>query len=382
MVVTVSHTAVATVAAIEMVGATPMLIDIEPRYYTMDPDELARVLKAHGQHIKAVIPVHLYGQPADLIDIATICGLHDVWCIEDCSQAHGATAGGYNVGSFGNLATFSFYPTKNLGAIGDGGMVVTNDIELDSELRVLRQYGWTNEARISCRPGINSRLDEMQAAILRVKLKKLDDNNDLRLNIAALYDHALPAFMWPKKRGDHVYHQYVIRHTQRDLIRARLADAGVATAVHYPVPVHLQPAYKGRVAIGPSRCHETELAAQQILSLPMWPEMSHEQIQTVCNALSLATRDCVMIRNIALLVTSLCSCSPALEATRPAPVDLAQFHTGEPRGAILNLSERHRAEAPRSATNHVITTESTLEDTATLAKAPSQPEKWWLTYSR
>ena len=293
MVVTVSHTAVATVAAIEMVGATPMLIDVEPRYYTMDPDELARVLKAHGQHIRAVMPVHLYGQPADIIDIATICGLHDVWCIEDCSQAHGAMVGKHKVGTFGNLATFSFYPTKNLGAIGDGGMVVTNDVELDSELRVLRQYGWTNEARISCRPGINSRLDEMQAAILRVKLKKLDDNNILRRHLAVSYDEVVPSWMRPAERPGitGVYHQYVIRHTMRDLIRARLADAGVATAVHYPVPVHMQPTYKGRVALGPSKCHETELAAKQILSLPMWPEMSDEQIQTVCNALSLAVRD-------------------------------------------------------------------------------------------
>lgn len=294
VVVTVSHTAVATVAAIEMVGATPMLIDIEPRYYTMDPDELARVLKAdHNHRIKAVIPVHLYGQPTDIIDIATICGLHDVWCIEDCSQAHGAMVGEHKVGTFGNLATFSFYPTKNLGAIGDGGMVVTNDIELDSELRILRQYGWTNEARISCRPGINSRLDEIQAAILRVKLKKLDDNNSLRRYISELYDETMAHWLWPEERHGvtSVYHQYVIHHTQRDLIRARLADAGVATAVHYPVPVHLQPAYKGRVALGPSECHEAELAAQQILSLPMWPEMSHEQIQTVCTALSLAVRD-------------------------------------------------------------------------------------------
>ena len=294
-VVTVSHTAVATVAAIEMVGATPVLIDIEPLYYTMDPNELASVLKAdHNHRIKAAIPVHLYGQPADIIDIATICSLHDVWCIEDCSQAHGAMVGKHKVGTFGNLATFSFYPTKNLGAIGDGGMVVTNDIELDSELCALRQYGWANEARISECPGINSRLDEIQAAILRVKLKRLDDNNNLRRQLAISYDEVVPPWMRPAERPGVTgvyHHQYVIRHTKRDLIRARLADAGVATAIHYPVPVHLQPAYKDRVALGPSKCHETKLATQQILSLPMWPEMSHEQIQTVCNALSLAVRD-------------------------------------------------------------------------------------------
>lgn len=293
-VITVSHTAVATVAAIEMVGATPVLIDIEPRYYTMDPNELDQVLKTDRNHyIKAVIPVHLYGQPADIINIAQICALHDVWCIEDCSQAHGAMVGKHKVGTFGNLATFSFYPTKNLGAIGDGGMVVTNDMSLDSELRMLRQYGWANEARISERPGINSRLDEMQAAILRVKLKRLDDNNSLRQHLAVSYDEVVPPWMCPAERPGvtGVYHQYVIQHPQRDTIRALLADAGVATAVHYPVPIHLQPAYKDRVALGPSRCHETEWVAQQILSLPMWPEMSHEQIQTVCNALSLAVRD-------------------------------------------------------------------------------------------
>ena len=192
-VVTVSHTAVATVAAIEMVGATPLLIDIEPDNYTMDPGELAAVLDhppAGAPPIRAVIPVHLYGQAAALEPIIAACRRHGVPVIEDCAQAHGATIGDRKVGTFTEVATFSFYPTKNLGALGDGGMLATQDAERASRIAALRQYGWRTHY-ISDDVGVNSRLDELQAAILRVKLRHLDAQNARRQSIAGAYDAAL-----------------------------------------------------------------------------------------------------------------------------------------------------------------------------------------------
>jgi dTDP-4-amino-4,6-dideoxygalactose transaminase len=307
-VVTVSHTAVATVAAIEMVGATPLLIDIEPDYYTMDPGELAEVL-AHpptaAPPIRAVIPVHLYGQPAAMEPIVATCARHGVPVIEDCAQAHGATIGGRKVGTFTEVATFSFYPTKNLGALGDGGMLATQDAKLAADIAALRQYGW-RQHYISDAVGVNSRLDEMQAAILRVKLRHLDAQNARRKAIADSYDAtlsarfgiALPPIDEPKgptgtplappARRDsvgHVFHLYVLRTRERAALQAWLREAGIGTGIHYPSPVHLQPAYRGRVALGPSRCRATELAAEQVLSLPMYPELTDAQIAQVCEAL-------------------------------------------------------------------------------------------------
>ena len=217
-VVTVSHTAVATVAAIEMVGATPVLIDIEPDFYTMDPAELVEVLAhppANVPPIRAVIPVHLYGQPVALDPIVAACRRHGVAVIEDCAQAHGATIGGRKVGTFTEVATFSFYPTKNLGALGDGGMLATRDAKLGADIAALRQYGWRTHY-ISDAIGVNSRLDEMQAAILRVKLRHLDTQNARRQAIAAAYDAALrgSSLMPPARRAGvgHVFHLYVLAY--------------------------------------------------------------------------------------------------------------------------------------------------------------------------
>lgn len=290
-VVTVSHTAVATVAAIEMTGATPLLIDIDPACYTLDPRELAEVL----QHpppglppIRAVIVVHLYGQAADLGAIAAICGAHGVALIEDCAQAHGATWRGRKLGTVGDLGTFSFYPTKNLGALGDGGAVATRDADRAARLAALRQYGWRRHY-ISDEIGVNSRLDELQAAILRVKLAHLDAHNARRQAIAAAYDAALSgaSLRAPARRADaeHVFHLYVVRAPQRDAVQARLRALGVATGIHYPSPVHLQPAYCGRVALGPSGCRETEAASREVLSLPLYPELTDAQVAQVCAAL-------------------------------------------------------------------------------------------------
>jgi dTDP-4-amino-4,6-dideoxygalactose transaminase len=295
-VVTVSHTAVATVAAVEMAGATPLLIDIDPAHYTMDPDELRRVLEGppHGlPPIGAVLPVHLYGQPADLDRIVPLCRQHGVALIEDCAQAHGASLHGQRVGNFGDAATFSFYPTKNLGALGDGGAVATADPMLAKRIAALRQYGW-HKPYVSDEAGVNSRLDEVQAAILRVKLSHLDWQNARRSAIAGAYDAALEGgpLRAPQLRDEvsHVYHLYVTRSGQRDRFQEVLRESGVGTGIHYPVPVHCQPAYAGRVAIGPSGCPETEIAAREILSLPIYPEMTEPEIETVCAALRMLFR--------------------------------------------------------------------------------------------
>jgi hypothetical protein len=290
-VATVSHTAVATVAAIEMVGATPLLLDIEPRLFTLDPAELDAVLThppAGLPPIRAVIVVHLYGQAADLDAILPIARRHGVIVIEDCAQAHGAALHGRRLGTLGDVATFSFYPTKNLGALGDGGAVATNDPVRASRVAALRQYGWRTHY-VSDEPGINSRLDELQAAILRVRLGHLDAQNARRRTIAAAYDMALAgtAIAPPSRRdgAEHVFHLYVIRVTERDAVQAQLRAAGVGSGIHYPVPVHLQPAYRQRVALGPAACSVTATAAREVLSLPMFPELEDRQVDQVCAAL-------------------------------------------------------------------------------------------------
>ena len=290
-VATVSHTAVATVAAIEMAGAVPVLIDIDPVHYTMCPADLAAVLAAPPAGlppIRAVLPVHLYGQAADLDAIGALCDQYGLALVEDCAQAHGATLHGQKVGTFGNAATFSFYPTKNLGALGDGGAVAMRDAGVADKVAALRQYGWRTHY-ISDDVGMNSRLDELQAAILRVKLVHLDAANARRQAIAAAYDAVLTAgaLSPPVRRADagHVYHLYVTRSLNRDAHQAALRAAGVGSGIHYPQPVHLQPAYRGRVALGPAGCRETEIAAGQVLSLPLYPELTDAEVAEVCGAL-------------------------------------------------------------------------------------------------
>lgn len=291
VVATVSHTAVATVAAIEMAGATPVLVDIDPASYTMDPLDLAALLDAPPRGlapVRAVIVVHLYGQAAEMDAILGLCRHRGVTVIEDCSQAHGARYGGRKVGTLGDIGTFSLYPTKNLGALGDGGIVSTDDAALAERIGALRQYGW-RERYISDEAGVNSRLDEMQAAILRARLPHLDAGNARRNAIAAAYDVALgqagiapPA---PRDGCAHVFHQYVIRVADRAGVQQRLRAAGVGTAVHYPQAVHRQRAYAGRVALAPANCHVTDMVAPEILSLPMFPELTDAQVEHVCAAL-------------------------------------------------------------------------------------------------
>ncbi len=282
-VITVSHTAVAAVAAIELVGATPVLVDIESQHYTLDPRHLEGAVTPRT---KAVIPVHLYGQPADLEPILETARAHGLRVIEDCAQAHGALYHDKRVGAWGDMACFSFYPTKNLGALGDGGMVVTNDPELARQARLLREYGWV-ERHVSHIRGWNSRLDEVQAVALRVKLGYLDADNAARARLAACYDEGLAGagVSTPQCRpkSTHVYHLYVVRSARRDKLQSFLKSQGIGALVHYPVPVHLQPAYQGRLR-GSDCVPETERAAREVLSLPMYPELDKPAVQMVIGA--------------------------------------------------------------------------------------------------
>jgi len=281
-VITVSHTAVATVSAILSAGATPIMIDIEPDFYTMDPGKIQAAITSRT---KAIIVVHLYGQPADLDPILEIAEKHGLRVLEDCAQAHGAVYRDKRVGSYGDISCFSFYPTKNLGALGDGGMVVTDSRQLADKAVLLRQYGWS-ERYVSHTEGWNTRLDELQAAVLRVKLKHLDENNAKRIALAKIYDEAFKALpvTSPKQRANstHVYHLYVLRSARRDALLAHLRGWDIGAAVHYPVPVHMQPAYSSSHS---TRLGETEKAAKEIISLPMYPELSKADLDTITEAI-------------------------------------------------------------------------------------------------
>ena len=294
-VITVSHTAVATVAAIECVGASPILVDINPVTFTMEPEHLEETLDklsssqssvVRGKP-KAVIPVHLYGHPADMPAILEISQRYGLYVIEDCAQSHGAALYGRKTGTWGHLAAFSFYPTKNLGTLGDGGMVATNDPELAEKVRLLREYGWKTRF-ISSFSGINSRLDELQAAILRVKLRHLEDENRKRQSLAKIYTHELSSSILalPEciSEANHVYHQYVIKTEYRDLLKHYLNERGIYSLIHYPVPIHLQPAYQGRLPfVNPLA--NTEKISREVLSLPMYPELTQAQIHYVSEAI-------------------------------------------------------------------------------------------------
>ena len=284
LVFTVSHTAVATVAAIELTGATPVLVDIDPQSYTMDVDCLQAALRHPPDgRPRAVVPVHLYGHPADMPEICQLAAEYGLRVVEDCAQAHGAAINGSRAGTWGHMAAFSYYPTKNLGALGDGGAVVSGNAELADSVRVFREYGW-RKRYVSETPGGNSRLDALQAAILRAKLPHLDSENVLRRSHARRYRELLAEakIRLPTASYDveHVYHQFVVRTKQRDALREHLREHGVSSAVHYPVPVHQQPAYVGRVTVAGALAH-SDAAADEILSLPMYPELSSEAVETV-----------------------------------------------------------------------------------------------------
>lgn len=283
-VITVSHTAVATVAAVHHTGATPVLVDISEATYTIDPEKIRAAITPRT---KAVVVVHLYGLPADMDRILPIVREHGLFLIEDCAQAHGARYHGKRVGSFGDFGCFSFYPTKNLGAIGDGGMIVTNRGNLAEKVRLLREYGW-KKRYISEISGFNSRLDELQAAILRLKLRTLDSDNQRRRTIAGKYMSRITndSIMLPEvpEGYESVFHLFVIRSMERDNLQNYLLGKDIQALIHYPVPVHLQPAYLNQCRI-PSPLAITEKATKEVLSLPMYPELTSGDVDRVIDAL-------------------------------------------------------------------------------------------------
>jgi dTDP-4-amino-4,6-dideoxygalactose transaminase len=278
-VVTPSHTAVATVAAIELAGGIPVFADVDSDCWTLDP---ASIEKAITSKTKAIVVVHLYGLPADMDTIKDIARKNNLKLIEDCAQAPGATYNNVRVGSIGDLGCFSFYPTKNLGALGDGGGITTSDFTIAKQLKKLRQYGW-DENRVSQFHGYNSRLDEIQAAVLRVKLKNLDADNAKRIALANQYDKRLSSLpvKLPGKRSNcsHVYHLYVIEVERRDALVDYLKSNGVIAGIHYPVPVHLMPAFAHKELT----LSRTERIAGSVLSLPMYPELDSNDLSQVVN---------------------------------------------------------------------------------------------------
>lgn len=275
-VITVSHTFISTVDAIVRNQAQPVFTDIEPETYCMDTSQIESKITGRT---KVILPVHLYGHPARMEPIMEIAKANNLFVVEDACQAHGAEYKGRKAGGIGTAGCFSFYPTKNLGCFGDGGMIVTSNKELAEKLRMLRNYGQSQKHHHDI-VGINSRLDEIQAAILRVKLKHLDECNERRRRLAALYDELLgdSAVARPveKDYAKHVYHLYVIRSKERDKLRQRLSENDVQTLIHYPVAVHKQKAYAKPGA--DVRLPVTEKACEEVVSLPLYPTISEEEI--------------------------------------------------------------------------------------------------------
>ena len=283
-VITVPFTFVATVAAVHYVGAKPVFVDIEPRSFTMDVSRIEDVIT---ERTKAIMPVHLYGQPADMDPILEVARRHDLIVIEDAAQAHGAEYKGRRVGSIGDLGCFSFYPGKNLGAYGEGGMVVTNNPEYSRAIGILRDWGQERKYHHIVK-GYNYRMEGLQGAILRVKLRHLESWTESRRSHAARYDQLLAdcEIQSPVALPDnrHVYHIYAVRVPERDALQRALHEQGIQTGIHYPIPVHLQEAYADpHYQPGDLTC--SEQAANEVLSLPMYAELSDSQIDAVCAAI-------------------------------------------------------------------------------------------------
>ncbi len=286
-VITTAFTFIATAEAISYIGAVPVFVDIRPDTFNIDVTKIETKIT---KRTRAIVPVHLYGQPADMGPLMEIAERHKLKVIEDCAQSFGAEYKGKKAGSFGEFGCFSFFPSKNLGAYGDGGMVITDDAKLAERARSLRNHG----SRIRYyhdELGYNSRLDEIQAAILNVKFKHIDEYNANRKKNAALYNKELsvPGIHTPfeGKDGTHVYHQYTIKIKNRDTVKDKLDAANVSSMIYYPVPLHLQIAYKD-LGMKPGSLPAAEQAAQEVLSLPMYPELSEAQIKQVAEAVKKA----------------------------------------------------------------------------------------------
>jgi dTDP-3-amino-3,4,6-trideoxy-alpha-D-glucose transaminase len=276
-VLVVANAGVPPVAALVATGAVPVFCDVDPSTHTLDPAEIDRRIT---ERTRALLVVHLYGQPADMKPIVDRARAHGLKVLEDCAQAHGAIYAGCKVGTHGDAAAFSFYPTKNLGALGDAGAVISCDAEVVERARLLRMYGW-RPRYISQVHSTVSRLDELQAAALRVKLRHLDAWNTRRREIAARYSGGLHGVGLPP--GDGVFHLYVVRSPRRDALKAYLAERGIATDVHYPLPTHLQKPY-AQFARG--ALPNTERLANEVLSLPIYPELDDDDVDYVCQTLT------------------------------------------------------------------------------------------------
>ncbi len=284
-VITAANTFIATAEAISAVGARPVFVDVDPRYYTMDPEAVA---KAITPKTKAIIPVHLYGQTADMDPLLALAEKHGLAVVEDACQAHGAEYRGRKAGTMGILSCFSFYPGKNLGALGEGGAVLCNDAKLAQRLRMLRDHGSLKKYEHSF-PGYNFRMEGLQGGFLTVKLAHLDEGNNCRRAAAATYGRLLaessvvtPVVLPGAK---HIYHLYVIQAEDRDALKHHLAEQGIETGLHYPVPLHLQQAY-AELGYKAGDFPVAESLSRRILSLPMFPTITREQIECVCSAVT------------------------------------------------------------------------------------------------
>jgi dTDP-4-amino-4,6-dideoxygalactose transaminase len=294
-VITVPSTFMATAEAITHCGARPVFVDVDERTYTMNPEALNDVLTAET---KAIIPVHLFGQPADMDPILEFGRKHRLYVIEDACQAHGATYKGKRVGTFGDTACFSFYPGKNLGAFGEAGAIVTGNAELSERIKILRDHGQVRKYFHSL-VGWNCRMDGIQAAVLQIKLRQLEEANQRRRDRAAQYDAGLREFgeiIAPTQASyaRHVYHIYAIRVGNRDETIKCLADQGIATGIHYPVPVHLQEAYHP-LGYTPGAFPIAERCAAEFVSLPMYPELTHSQVEQVIEGVKEAVAGAVEV---------------------------------------------------------------------------------------
>jgi dTDP-4-amino-4,6-dideoxygalactose transaminase len=279
-VVTSAYSFFASAGVVVNAGGRPVFMDIDPRTYNLDPHRLEAAITPAT---KAVIAVHLYGQCCDLTAVRAVCDKHQLWLVEDAAQAIGSEWEGRRAGSVGHLGCFSFFPSKNLGAAGDGGMVATNDAELADRVRLLREHGARPKYHHEL-VGTNSRLDALQAAILRVKLRHLDRWSEARARNAAAYDRLLEGTRvgrpYRDPRTRHIYNQYVIRAPQRDALRAHLGDRGIGTEIYYPIPLHLQKCF-ATLGHQPGDMPQAEAAAQETLALPIYPELTEEQIRYV-----------------------------------------------------------------------------------------------------
>jgi dTDP-4-amino-4,6-dideoxygalactose transaminase len=287
-VITSPFTFIGTAEAISYTGATPVFVDIQADTFNIDPAAIEGAITART---KAVMPVHLYGQPADLEPIVALCRRHGLRLVEDCAQSYGARYAGRMTGAFGDFGCFSFYPSKNLGAFGDGGMVTTEDEQLAAEVRVYRNHGSRQRYHHHV-IGYNSRLDEIQAVILRVKLQYLEDFNNRRRAIARAYNERLAGVVvTPTEAPDrvHVYHQYTIRSRRRDVIQKALGEAQIGSMIYYPVPLHQQEVY-AELCRG-VRLPVTEAVAREVISLPIFPQMTIDQVDRVCDVVRGALRE-------------------------------------------------------------------------------------------